>query len=61
MSMTPLTPGHEPQAVREHDARRITLAPPIARAVMPLHPGLYTVFRMIPCLRTHLLCWIAKP
>lgn len=42
-------------------ARRITLAPPIARAVVPLHPGLYTALRMIPWLRTHLLCWIAKP
>ncbi len=43
------------------DARRVTLAPPIARRVAPLHPALYTVFNAIPWLRTHLLAWIAKP
>ena len=42
-------------------ARRITLAPPIARSVCALHPALYTVFNTLPVLRTHLLCWIAKP
>jgi SAM-dependent methyltransferase len=41
-------------------ARRITLAPPVARAVSRLHPALYTVFNLLPVLRTHLLCWIAK-
>jgi SAM-dependent methyltransferase len=41
-------------------ARRITLAPPIARAVSRLHPSLYTAFNALPPLRTHLLCWIAK-
>jgi len=41
-------------------ARRLTLAPPLARAAMRLHPGLYTVFNTLPFLRTHLLCWIAK-
>ena len=41
-------------------ARRVTLAPPIARAVSRLHPSLYTVFNALPPLRTHLLCWIAK-
>jgi SAM-dependent methyltransferase len=41
-------------------ARRITLAPPIARAVTRLHPSLYTLFNTLPPLRTHLLCWIAK-
>ena len=41
-------------------ARRITLAPPIARAVTRLHPSLYTLFNTVPLLRTHLLCWIAK-
>ena len=40
--------------------RRVTLAPPIARAVTRLHPGLYTVFNVIPLLRTHVLAWIAK-
>jgi hypothetical protein len=41
-------------------AQRVTLAPPIARAVSRLHPSLYTVFNALPPLRTHLLCWIAK-
>jgi len=41
-------------------ARRITLAPPIARAVTRLHPSLYTLFNSLLPLRTHLLCWIAK-
>jgi SAM-dependent methyltransferase len=43
------------------DARRVTLAPPIARRVAPLHPALYTLFNLVPALRTHLLCWISKP
>jgi SAM-dependent methyltransferase len=43
------------------DARRVTLAPPIARAVCRLQPGLYTVFNALPLLRTHLLAWIEKP
>ncbi len=42
-------------------ARRVTLAPPIARAVTRLHPSLYTVFNTLPLLRTHVLAWIAKP
>jgi SAM-dependent methyltransferase len=42
-------------------ARRITLAPPIARAVTRVHPGLYTLFNTLPPLRTHVLAWIAKP
>jgi SAM-dependent methyltransferase len=41
-------------------ASRLTLAPPIARAVTRLHPSLYTVFNILPLLRTHVLCWIAK-
>lgn len=40
--------------------RRLTLAPPIARAVTRLHPALYTVFNALPPLRTHLLGWLAK-
>ena len=43
------------------DARRVTLAPPIARRVVRLHPALYTVFNTLPVLRTHVLAWIAKP
>jgi SAM-dependent methyltransferase len=43
------------------DARRVTLAPPLARAVCRVHPALYTVFNALPILRTHLLAWITKP
>jgi SAM-dependent methyltransferase len=42
-------------------ARRVTLAPPIARAVTRVHPSLYTAFNTVPLLRTHMLAWIAKP
>lgn len=43
------------------DARRVTLAPPISRLVVRLHPAAYSVLNALPFLRTHLLCWIAKP
>jgi SAM-dependent methyltransferase len=43
------------------EARRVTLAPPIARSVCALHPALYTVFNGLPVLRTHLLAWLGKP
>lgn len=42
-------------------AQRVTLAPPIARAVTRLHPALYTVFNAAVPLRTHVLAWVAKP
>ncbi|MET0334220.1 MAG: class I SAM-dependent methyltransferase [Rhizobacter sp.] len=42
-------------------AQRITLAPPIARAAVRVHPALYTLFNTLPLLRTHVLCWLAKP
>ena len=42
------------------DARRVTLAPPIARTVSRLNPWLYTFFNILPLLRTHLLAWIGK-
>jgi SAM-dependent methyltransferase len=42
-------------------ARRVTLAPPMARAVTRLHPSLYSMFNTVPLLRTHVLAWIAKP
>ena len=48
-----------PQAVASH--QRVTLAPPIARAVCALHPGLYPVFNALPLLRSHVLAWLAKP
>ena len=43
------------------DARRITLAPPIARRVARLHPQACNFFNTLPLLRTHSLAWIAKP
>ena len=42
-------------------SQRITLAPPIARAVTRVHPAFYTLFNTVPLLRTHSLAWIAKP
>lgn len=42
-------------------ARRVTLAPPIARRVVHVHPALYGVFNSLPLLRTHLLVWVGKP
>jgi SAM-dependent methyltransferase len=41
--------------------QRLTLAPPLARVVVKIHPALYTAFKTLPWLRTHLLCWITKP
>ena len=41
--------------------RRITLAPPISRAVTGIHPFLYGVFNCAPILRTHYFGWIPKP
>ena len=43
------------------DARRVTLAPPIARRVVRLHPAAWRLFNALPLLRTHLLAWIEKP
>jgi SAM-dependent methyltransferase len=43
------------------DARRVTLAPPLARAVCRVHPALYTGFNALPLLRTHVLACIGKP
>ena len=48
-----------PQGLLQH--RRVTLAPPLARAVCAVHPGLYRVFNALPLLRTHVLAWVAKP
>lgn len=42
-------------------AQRVTLAPPIARRVVRVHPSLYSLFNLVPLLRTHVLAWIAKP
>lgn len=42
-------------------ARRVTLAPPISRRVVRLHPKMYGLFNALPFLRTHILCFIQKP
>ena len=42
-------------------SQRVTLAPPLARAVCRVHPSLYTVFNLLPWLRTHVLAWVEKP
>ncbi len=41
--------------------QRVTLAPPIARALVRVHPALYGVANALPLLRTHVLAWLAKP
>lgn len=40
--------------------QRVTLAPPISRRVVPIHPALYSVLNALPFLRTHVLCYIKK-
>jgi len=40
---------------------RVTLAPPISRLVCRVHPAAYGLVNALPWLRTHVLCWIAKP
>ncbi len=57
----PLTRVRELFPEARIDARRVTLAPPLARIVCAWHPSLYTVFNAVPLLRTHLLAWIHKP
>lgn len=42
-------------------ARRLTLAPPLARAACRVHPALYGALNLLPLLRTHVLAWIEKP
>ena len=41
-------------------AQRVTLAPPLGRALCRVHPGLYAWANAIPWLRTHVLCLIEK-
>lgn len=43
------------------DARRVTLAPPLARAACRLHPSLYPLLNRIAALRSHVMAWIEKP
>ena len=42
-------------------ARRVTLAPPLGRALCRVHPALYGWVNAIPWLRTHVLCLVHKP
>jgi hypothetical protein len=41
--------------------RRVTLAPPISRAVTRYSTRLHSMLNALPLLRTHALCWIPKP
>ena len=43
------------------DARRVTLAPPLARTVGRWHPAFHGLLHLLPPLRTHLLGWLQKP
>jgi SAM-dependent methyltransferase len=45
----------------EFQSQRLTLAPPLARWAVKLHPAAYTALNVLPLLRTHLLAWIVKP
>ena len=40
--------------------RRVTLAPPLARALARMHPALLPVANGLPWLRTHVLAWVAR-
>lgn len=39
---------------------KVTLAPPIARRVVPLSTHLYGLLNSLPFLRTHVLCYLEK-
>jgi SAM-dependent methyltransferase len=39
---------------------KLTLAPPISRNVAKISPSLYTLFNLLPLLRSHVLCWIKR-
>ncbi len=41
-------------------ARKVTLAPPLARVLCRWHPALYAPLNALPWLRTHRLAWIRK-
>jgi SAM-dependent methyltransferase len=43
------------------ETRRVTLAPPLARAACRLHPSLYPLLSSITLLRSHVMAWIEKP
>jgi len=41
--------------------QRLTVAPPLARALARLHPGLLALAHALPALRGHGLAWVDKP
>ena len=41
--------------------KRVTLLPPLGRVISRLHPSLYSFANALPLLRSHVLCWLAKP
>jgi SAM-dependent methyltransferase len=41
-------------------AQRLTLAPPLGRAMAHVHPVLWSLFNTLPWLRTHVLAWVQK-
>lgn len=47
-----------PRATMRH--WRVTLAPPLARALCRVHPALYSIVNTLPPLRTHVLAWLEK-
>jgi SAM-dependent methyltransferase len=40
--------------------RRLTLAPPLCRMAVRIHPALYSWLNALPVLRTHALCWLTR-
>jgi ubiquinone/menaquinone biosynthesis C-methylase UbiE len=44
----------------DYEAERATLAPPIARAVVPLRPAFAAFLERTPALRSHNLVWMGK-
>jgi hypothetical protein len=56
----PCSAGWMRQAARA-EVRRLTLAPPLARAACRIHPALHGLLNALPLLRTHRLVWLRKP
>ena len=57
----PVRRVHELFPAATANVERLTLAPPLARAVARIHPARYTLFNTLSPLRTHVLAWLAKP
>jgi SAM-dependent methyltransferase len=39
---------------------RLTLAPPLSRAITSIHPFFYNIVNIFPFFRSHILCWTVK-